>query len=67
MPKQKYYYAVVIKDGEIASRNGCLIICNRKDMAEAYISMFYKHGKVAPISVNELHKLIQSHTNKKAR
>lgn len=65
MPKQKYYYA--IKDpskGGILFLNGKpMIYSNKKDIEP----FFRRQLEIIPITADSLHKLILSHTNKKAR
>lgn len=67
MPKQKYYYAVVHKEtGKLLLRNSQLPIFWSRNVAHSVAKSWHDYI-VQPVSLNSLHKLILSHTNKKAR
>lgn len=67
MPKQKYYYAVVDREtGELLSTDYTLPIYWLKKDALAEASHYLEYI-VQPVSAADLHKLILSQPNKKAR
>lgn len=70
MPKQKYYYAVVeIRTGKIKDHKGLdrPLIFTDPELADSFVGLLRAKTKVVPIPADSLHKLILSHTNKKAR
>lgn len=66
MPKQKYYYAVWVKntDSPLLVNGGPILEGDEQWLKFKYASDSYA---IVPIPADSLHKLILSHTNKKAK
>lgn len=67
MPKQKYYYAVVHQEtGKLLLRNSQLPIFWSRTVAHNVAHDWPKYI-VQPVNIEDLEKLVLSHTNKKAK
>lgn len=67
MPKQKYYYAVVHRETDkLLLKNAQLPIFWSKTVAKMAANGWDNYI-VQPVNIEDLEKLILSHTNKKAR
>lgn len=66
-PRTKYYYAVVDREtGKLLLRNSQLPIFWSRTVAHS-VARSWNDYIVQPVNIDELHTLILSHTNKKAR